>query len=176
MTKPMSSLGFRLMSLVFKMRDLLRPRSDVLKETGIESGFAVLDFGCGPGGYIVPLVEMVGPAGKVHALDVHPLAVHEIKKMAKRKGFENIETIESDCRTGLPDNSVDIVLLYDVFHDLARPDDVLRELHRVLKADGTLSFSDHHMKKEEVLARMTSAGIFRFVRKGRKTYSFAKAD
>ena len=96
--------------------------------------------------------------------------------MAKRKGFENILTIESDCRTGLPGNSVDTVLLYDVFHDLARPDDVLRELHRILKPDGTLSFSDHHMKEEEVLTRVTGAGIFRFVQKGRKTYSFAKAN
>jgi ubiquinone/menaquinone biosynthesis C-methylase UbiE len=172
----MSILGFKLMSLMFKVRDLLRPRLDVLKEAGIEPGFAVLDFGCGPGGYIAPLVELVGPSGRIHALDIHPLAVQGVKKMAKRKGFENIETIESDCRTGLPDNSVNTVLLYDVFHNLARPDDVLREVHRVLKADGTLSFSDHHMKEEEVLTRVTGSGIFRFVRKGRKTYSFAKVD
>lgn len=49
---PMSSIGFKLMSLMFKVRDLLRPRLDVLQEAGIESGFSVLDFGCGPGGYI----------------------------------------------------------------------------------------------------------------------------
>lgn len=67
--KPMSNIGFKLMSLMFKVRDLLRPRSDVLKEAGIEPGFAVLDFGCGPGGYIAPLVELVGPSGKIHALD-----------------------------------------------------------------------------------------------------------
>lgn len=176
MTKPMSSLAFKLMSLMFKVRDLLQPRSDVLKEAGIEPGSVVLDYGCGPGGYIAPLVELVGPSGKIHALDIHPLATHEVKKIAKRKRFENIETIVSDCRTGLADNSVDTVLLYDVFHDLVRPDEVLRELHRVLKAEGTLSFSDHHMKEEEVLTQVTGAGIFRFVRKGRKTYSFAKAD
>jgi ubiquinone/menaquinone biosynthesis C-methylase UbiE len=176
LTKPMSSLGFKLMSIMFKVRDLLRPRSDVLREAGIEPGFAVLDFGCGPGGYIAPLIELVGPSGKIYALDIHPLAIHEVKKMAKRKRFENIETIESDCRTGLPDNSVDTVLVYDVFHDLVRPDEVLRELHRVLKADGTLSFSDHHMKEEEVLTRVTGAGTFKFVRKGRKTYSFAKTN
>lgn len=176
MTKPMYSLGFKLMSLVFKVRDLLRPRSDVLKEAEIEPGFAVLDFGCGPGSYIAPLVELVGPTGKIYALDIHPLAIHEVKKMAKRNGFENILTIESDCHTGLPDNSVDTALLYDVFHDLVHPDDVLRELHRVLKADGTLSFSDHHMKDEQVLTRVTGAGIFRLVRKSRKTYNFAKND
>jgi ubiquinone/menaquinone biosynthesis C-methylase UbiE len=174
--RPMSNIGFKLMSLGFKVRDLLQPRSDVLKEAGIEAGFSVLDFGCGPGGYIIPLAELVGPSGKIHALDIHPLAVHEVRKKAAQKGIKNIETIESDCRTGLPDNSVDTALLYDVFHDLARPDEVLRELHRVLKAGGTLSFSDHHMKEREILTRVTGAGMFQFVKKGKKTYSFAKAD
>ena len=172
----MSSTSFKLMSLMFKIRDLLQPRSDVLKEAGIEPGFSVLDFGCGPGGYIMPLVDLVGPSGKIYALDIHPLAIQEVKKIAVRKGIENIETIESDCSTGLPDNGVDTVLVYDVFHGLARPDEVLHELHRTLKPGGTLSFSDHHMKEEEVRMRVTGAGIFRFVRKGNKTYCFAKAD
>ncbi len=162
------------MILMFKIRDFLRPRSDVLKEAGIKPGFSVLDFGCGPGGYIMPLVELVGSSGRIHALDVHPLAIRRVKKTAASKGIENIEVIESDCSTHLPDNAVDTVLLYDVFHDLARPDAVLRELHRVLKPGGTLSFSDHHMEEKEVIARITGAGIFKFVKRGRKTYSFAK--
>lgn len=172
----MSSIGFKLMSLMFKVRDLILPRLDVLKEAGIESGFSVLDFGCGPGGYIMPLVELVGPSGKIYALDIHPLAIQAVKKMVTRKGIENIMTIESDCSTGLPDNGVDTVLLYDVFHHLTRLDDVLRELHRILKPSGILSFSDHHMKEEEVIKEVTDTGIFRFVRKGKKTYSFAKVD
>ena len=170
----MSNIGFRIMTLMFKVRDFLRPRLDVLKEAGIEPGFSVLDFGCGPGGYILPLVELVGSSGRVHALDIHPLAIRRVKKIAARKGIEIIETIESDCRTHLPDNAVDTVLLYDVFHDLTRPDAVLRELHRVLKSGGTLSFSDHHMKEEEAITRMTGNGMFRFVKRGRTTYSFAK--
>lgn len=171
---PMSNLGFKLMSLMFKVRDFLRPRLDVLREAGIESGSRVLDFGCGPGGYIVPLAELVGPSGKIHALDIHPLAIREVKKTAARKRVGHINTIESDCGTGLPDNDVDVVLLYDVFHALARPDDVLRELHRVLKPGGTFSFSDHHMKEEEIRTRMTNAGMFQFIRKGKTTYSFSK--
>ncbi len=174
--RPMSLIGFKIMSFMFKIRDLIQPRLDVLKEAGIKPGFIVLDFGCGPGGYIMPLVELVGPSGKIHALDVHPSAVHEVKKMAARKGITNIETIESDCDTGLPDRSVDIVLLYDVFHHLTRPDDILRELHRILQPGGTLSFSDHHMKENEVLMSVTGTGIFKFVKKGKKTYSFSKAE
>ena len=41
----MSNTGFRLMILMFKIRDFLRPRLDVLKEAGIKPGFSVLDFG-----------------------------------------------------------------------------------------------------------------------------------
>ena len=173
---PMSSISFKFMALMFKIRDFLRPRLEVLKEAGIESGFSVLDFGCGPGGYIMPLLELVGPSGKILALDIHPLAIQEVKKIGMRENIKNIETIESDCDTGLPDNAVDTALLYDVFHDLTRPDDILQELHRILKPGGTLSFSDHHMKEEEVITRVTGAGMFRFVKRGKKTFSFAKAD
>jgi ubiquinone/menaquinone biosynthesis C-methylase UbiE len=174
MKKPMSNLGFKLMSLMFKVRDFFRPRLYVLKEAGIKSGFSVLDFGCGPGGYIAPLTELVGPSGTIIALDVNPLAIRAVRKIETNKGIKNIRIIESDCSTGLPDNSVDVVLLYDVFHDLARPDDVLRDLHRILKPVGSLSFSDHHMNEKEVLTKVTGAGMFRLVRKGRKTYSFTK--
>jgi ubiquinone/menaquinone biosynthesis C-methylase UbiE len=114
----------------------------------------------------------VGPSGKIYSLDLHSIAIHAVKKIAKRKGFENIFTIESDCHIGLPDNSVDTFMLYDILHDLVHPDDVLRERHRLLKADRTLSFSGHHMKDEEGHIRVTGAGIFRLIRKGMKTCNF----
>jgi ubiquinone/menaquinone biosynthesis C-methylase UbiE len=163
------------MTLVLRVRDFLRPRMDLLKEAGIESGFCVLEYGCGPGSYIVPLAQLVGTSGEIYALDIHPLAIKEVRKRAARKAMTNVKTIESDCKTGLPDNHVDVVLLYDTFHDLSRPDDVLRELHRVLKSVGTLSFSDHHMNENDILARVTNTGLFKLHTKGKKTYSFLKA-
>lgn len=172
----MSTIGFKLMKLMFKVRDFLSPRLDVLREADIKPGFFVLDFGCGPAAYLLPLAELVGPSGKIHALDIHSLALAEVKRIASRNGLENIEVIESDCRTGLPDNGMDAILLYDVFHDLGSPDDVLRELHRVLKPGGILSFSDHHMNEKQVLAGVTGTGMFRLVGKGKKTYSFSRAD
>jgi ubiquinone/menaquinone biosynthesis C-methylase UbiE len=147
---------------------------DLLKEAGIEPGFCILDYGCGPGSYIAPLAQLVGTSGKIYALDIHPLAIKEVQKIAARKANGNIKTIESDCNTGLPDNHVDVVLLYDTFHNLSQPYDVLRELHRVLKSGGTLSFSDHHMKEQDILTRVTKTGLFKLSTKGKKTYSFSK--
>ena len=175
MDKPMSGIGFKFMSLMFKVRDVFRPRLELLEEVGIESGFCILDYGCGPGSYIVPVAELVGPSGRIYALDMNPLAIKQVKKIEARKGVENIETIESDCNTGLSNSHVDVVLLYDTFHHLAQPDDVLRELHRVLKSGGTLSFSDHHMKENDIIPKVTDTGMFTLSKKGKRTYSFSKA-
>jgi ubiquinone/menaquinone biosynthesis C-methylase UbiE len=174
MTTPMSGLGFRLMCLAFKVRDQLSPRSRVLAEAGVRPGYAVLDFGCGPGSYLEPLLAIVGPWGRAHALDAHPLAIAEVNKLFGNQRRGNVQVIESDCATGLPSQCIDTALLYDVFHLLHRPGAVLEELHRVLKTGGMLSFSDHHMREADILAQVTGGGLFRLVGKGRKTYSFAK--
>jgi ubiquinone/menaquinone biosynthesis C-methylase UbiE len=158
----------------FEFRDLRLPRINILKGAGIRLGFRVLDYGCGPGSYIVPLAELVGKSGKIYALDIHPLAIQKVKDIASKKKLANVETILSDSQTGLPDNSLDVVLLYDIFHHLNGRNKVLKELHRVLKPDGVLSFSDHHMKEDEIVSAVTNSGFFSLSSKGRRTYSFLK--
>jgi len=174
MDKPTSDLHFRIMSFCYKFRDALSPRMSVLKEVGIKPGDHVLDYGCGPGSYIVPLAELVGESGKIYALDIHPLAIQRVQRIASKKRLTNVETILSNCKTGLPDNSIDVVLLYDTFHDLSNPDEVLEELHRVLKPDGILSFSDHHMEEDEIASKIANRGLFKLSERGEKTYSFSK--
>ena len=176
MDKPMSNFDFQFMSLGYKFRDIRLPRLNILKEVGIKPGFHVLDYGCGPGSYIIPLAELVGESGKIYALDVHPLAIHKVQGIASKKRLTNVETILSDCQTGLPDNSLNVVLLYDIFHHLSDPDVVLKELHRVLKPHGILSFGDHHMKEKEIVAEVTNSGLFRLSRKGQRTYAFLKEE
>ncbi|MCK4232201.1 class I SAM-dependent methyltransferase, partial [candidate division WOR-3 bacterium] len=138
--KPMSNVGFRMMSASINRRNRKNPPAEMLKEAGIKPGFRVLDYGCGPGGHSIAAAELVGEQGKIYALDIHPLAVKKIQKLASDKGLANTETICSDCATGLESESLDMILLYDVFHNLSNPDDVLSELNRVLKPDGILSF------------------------------------
>ncbi len=162
------------MAATFKMRDFLLPRKNILKEAEIKPGSHILDYGCGPGSYTIAAAELAGSSGKVYALDIHPLAIRIVRDIASKNKLTNVETILSDCSTGLQDNSVDVVLLYDTFHDLHDPNRVLEELHKVLKPDGLLSFSDHHMNKREIISRVTGSGLFTLSGKGKKTYSFSK--
>jgi ubiquinone/menaquinone biosynthesis C-methylase UbiE len=174
MDKPMSNFDFQFMSVGYKIRDFFLPRKNILKEVGIKPGFHVLDYGCGPGSYIIPLAELVGESGKIYALDIHPLAIQKVQYIASKKQLKNVEAILSDCQTGLPDNTLDVVLLYDAFHHLSDPDMVLKELHRVLKPDGILSLSDHHLKENEIVSGVTNGGLFRLLKKGQRAYTFLK--
>ena len=174
MDKPISNFDFQFMSVGYKFRDFFLPRKNILEEVGIKPGFYVLDYGCGPGSYIVSLAKLVGESGKIYALAIHPLAIRKVRGIVSKKQLANVETILSDCQTGLPDNTLDAILLYDAFHNLSDPDVVLKELHRVLKPDGALSLSDHHMKENEIIFQITNGGLFRLLRKGERTYSFLK--
>ena len=174
MDKPMSKSSYKLMSLGFKFRDLVKPRKNVLKDAGVKPGSHVLDFGCGPGGYIPALAKIIGKSGIIYALDVSPHAIESVKALTARKGLTNVETIVSGGATGLPDSTLDVVLLYDVLHHLHKRDNLLEELSRVLKPEGFLSMSDHHMMEEDIINGMTASGHFKLLRKGKIVYNFSK--
>ena len=170
----MNNVMFKGMCFFFTIRDFLRPRSNILMETGIKLGDQILDYGCGPGGYILPAVELIGKSGRIYALDINPLAVKRVQKIASKNQLANVETICSNCKIGLQDESLDVVLLYDTFHNLSDPNDILKELHRVLKPNGVLSFSDHHMEENAIISKVTQGGLFGLSKKGKRTYSFLK--
>jgi ubiquinone/menaquinone biosynthesis C-methylase UbiE len=162
------------MSLGFAFRDVFFPPKNILAEVGIEPGFVVLDYGCGTGSYSIAAAALVGQSGKVYSLDIHSLAVRRVQEVASKKRLTNIETILSDCATGLPEGCIDVVLLFDTLHDLSHPYGILAELYRVLKPGAICSVTDHHMKEEEIMSEVTRSGLFTLRRKGKRTYNFLK--
>lgn len=172
--KPMSKTHFKFMLRHFKQRDKKYSPPNKIKKTEIKEGSIVLDYGCGPGSYSIAAAEVVGNTGKVYAADIHPLAIEEVKKRASEKELKNIETILTDCNTKLEDNTIDVVLLLDIYHDLADPVNILKELHRVLKNNGWLSVDDHHFKDEEIIDKITSIGLFKFIEMKDEVFNFSK--
>lgn len=186
MDKPMSRFHFWCMSVVFKVRDLLVSPMRKLEEAAVGPGAQVLDFGCGPGSFSIAAAQRVGSTGRVYALDIHPDAVKAVEKKAARKGLANVETIRAaspsqrhrrfpfEWAGGLETESIDVVLLYDTFHMISDQEGLLRGLHRVLKADGRISLSDHHMKHSDILEAVTQGGWFELSKQGKLTYTFTK--
>ena len=119
---------------------------EILQKTGIKRGKTVLDFGCGSGTYTIPAAKIVGEEGIVYALDKDKKALDELLQKAESAGLENIKRIDTSGELKIPlaDESVDIVLLYDVFHSyyFSQVDDrrkLLEEVYRVSKSDALIS-------------------------------------
>ncbi|MHC4543762.1 MAG: class I SAM-dependent methyltransferase [Planctomycetota bacterium] len=167
--------GFGSMGALARVRDLLMSPSEIVKDAGVGLGDVVLDFGCGDWSCSIAAAEVVGAEGKVYALDIHPDACRQVNKRATKKSLRNIVTIRSECMTGLTDECADIVFLHEVLHALGyKKKMVLRELHRVLKVKGILSFSDHNMKTKEIIAAVTEQGLFKLLKEGGDLYRFTK--
>ena len=154
------NIAFRVMALFLGVRHRLEDVTKPLKKAGVKEGQTILDFGCGPGHYAITAAKMVGAKGKVYALDIHPLAVQSVEKKAKKEGLLNVITILSDKGTGLPDQSIDLALAYDMISMVENKQALAKELHRVLKPNGILSVLVEHIKVEDVLKILEKDGLF----------------
>jgi ubiquinone/menaquinone biosynthesis C-methylase UbiE len=172
--KSQSSLDFRFMSFFFKIRDFFKSPMKKVDKAEVKSGEFVLDYGCGPGSYTFAAAEKVGSQGKIFAADIHPLAIKKVKKKVLKKGLKNILVIETDCKTDIDDNFIDVIMCFDVLHDIKDKECILKEFHRVLKQDSRLSFDDHHMNENEIIKMITAQGLFQLVEKKEKFYIFSK--
>ena len=173
--RPQSNFGFRLMSLIFHVRDWFHPPAKILQEAGVRSGMTILDLGCGPGSFSLVAATMVGPEGRVYALDIHPLAIRSVQGAAAKQGLDNVRTILGDDMSELGTQSIDLVLLYDVMHGIPEPRRTVEQVHRVLKPEGALSVSDHHLSEEVLLATITAGGYFQLTGHCAWTYGFRPA-
>ncbi|MFX1487511.1 MAG: class I SAM-dependent methyltransferase [Promethearchaeota archaeon] len=173
--KKQSNIDFKVMAFFFTIRDKFHPPMNKIRKAKVRQGEVVLDYGCGSGSYTIAAAEKVGPNGKIIAADIHPLALEKVKKKAENGGYSNINTVQTDCVTGLNEESVDKIICFDVLHGVTSKEDILEEFHRVLKPHSMLSFDDHHMNEEEIIDLITSAGLFKLVEKMDNQYNFVKA-
>ena len=121
---------------------------EMLKRIGIGVGHIVLDFGCGYGAYTILIAEIVGEQGRVYALDKDKEALDSLMHRGELEGLKNIDRMDTSggLGIGLADESVDVVLLFNVFHSSYFPKAVdrkrlLSEISRVMKPFAFLSIS-----------------------------------
>jgi len=113
--------------------------SKAIATLDLEPGLVVADIGAGSGYYSVRLARAVGERGRVYATDIQPEMLALIKKKVDAEELSNVELVlgtETDPR--LPAGAVDLVLMVDVYHELAAPQTMLRALKRALKPAGRL--------------------------------------
>jgi len=159
----MPAIGFVIMVSVLRIRGKFVNPERILREIGLQKGQAMLDYGCGVGVFTIPAAQIVGDGGVVYALDIHPLCIKTIEKEIGKRGVANVKTILSDRETGLPDESVDVVFLYDVLQFITDRGRLMEEFHRVLKPDGRLCATAEHLDVNEFLDVVTKGNFFTLV-------------
>ncbi len=125
----------------------------IIKQLPLSPGINVADIGSGPGRFSIPIAQLVKP-GKVYAIDVDEESLSLLSSEAARLGVDNIEVIRADVTKGvpLPDSSIDLALMANVFHDFVHEGSaskVLSETLRVLKPEGLLAIVE--FKKDVTL-------------------------
>ncbi len=97
----------------------------------------VVDLGCGFGTFSIPASQMI--KGKVHAFDIDPDMIAQLQTKVDALNIKNIELLQADFiseGTGMLDNSVDYVMLFNILHH-DNPFQILKEVHRIMKVGAT---------------------------------------
>ncbi|MUM65821.1 methyltransferase domain-containing protein [Acidianus infernus] len=102
----------------------------------VRRGMTVVDHGCGPGFYTIPLSYLVGKEGIVYAVDSSAKSIKVLESKLKKKGINNVKTFVSRNLNFIPSASIDFLLSKDVLCCTVLHKELAREIERVLKPGG----------------------------------------
>ncbi len=145
----------------------------MLANLGIKPGMTICDMGCGNGFYSLQMARMAGDNGLVVGVDVQPEMLDLLRKRMESQGIENvIPVLGSFHNPRLPPNSIDLILLVDVYHEFSHPEPMLAAMRRSLKPNGLIVLVEyraedpavpikelHKMSKTQVNKELTANGF-----------------
>jgi predicted methyltransferase len=147
-------------------RDMEEQPGEVLRALRLRPGDTVADLGAGSGYFTFRMAKAVGERGKVYAVDIQPEMIAAIRSRMVRDRLTNVEPIactETDPK--LPAASVDLVLMVDVYHELAYPYEVMAKVRAALKPGGRIALVEYRKEDPDVFIKevhkMSEAQIVR---------------
>ena len=120
----------------------------------ISPGATVADVGAGSGYMTVKLADAVGPHGRVYATDVQPEMLEKLTARVRAAKLVNVTPVlaaSDDPR--LPEGAIDLILMVDVYHELATPQRMLQMMKRALKPSGRLVLLEYRKEDPSIPIR-----------------------
>ena len=113
----------------------------VLAELELKPGMIVADVGAGSGYYSSRMAERVGPSGAVYAVDVQPEMIDILRLQMKQHRVTNVKPVlGTETDPHLPEGTLDLALMVDVYHELEYPYEMLAAIVKALKPGGRVVF------------------------------------
>ena len=156
-----------------KASDPKNKPDQILEALSLQPGQNIADIGAGGGYFSLRFANAIGRAGKVYAIDTDPEFLDFISNSAKEKGLNNVETILAmEDNLTLPEKSLDLVFVRNVYHHLPNRVEYFRNLIGLLKPEGKIVVIEykrggpfsfrrifgHYVPLEKIIEGMDKAG------------------
>jgi glutathione peroxidase-family protein/ubiquinone/menaquinone biosynthesis C-methylase UbiE len=159
--------------LIRNNRESEEKTTEMMPQLGLKAGMNVADIGSGNGYHTLLMAEMIGKEGAAYAVDVQPEMLALLKKRAADAGIENVKYIlNSYWDAKLPENSIDLALMVDVYHEFSHPEQMLASIRKALRPGGRVALVEfrleddtvpikllHKMSKEQIMREFPANGF-----------------
>ena len=147
--------------------------SELIKLLALKPGQVVADIGAGTGYLSWRMATNVAPTGKVYAVDIQQEMLDLLSRQMKERAITNVLTVLGTITDPkLPTNSVDLVLMVDVYHEFSHPYEMTQNIISSLKTGGRVAFVEfraedpdvpikrvHKMSVDQVKKEAAAAGL-----------------
>ena len=120
----------------------------------IPKGATVADIGAGSGYMTLKMAQRVGPTGRVFANDLQPQMLEILGRRLADRRITNVTLVQGTVDDPkLPPASIDMALMVDVYHELSRPQEMLRHIRDALKPGGRLVLLEYRKEDPSIPIR-----------------------
>ena len=122
----------------------------VLKKLPLTTSSVVADIGAGTGYYSFRIAKLV-PQGSVYAVELQDELINYLNNEKKLSGVKNVSVVKgSEQSPNLPETSIDLAIMVDVYHELAYPHEMLQNIYNALKPGGKLLLLEYKMEDPSI--------------------------
>lgn len=138
----------------------------MLANLGLRTGMQVCDMGCGNGFHTLQIAKLTGKSGLVYGVDIQAEMLGFLRDRMETEGIENVVPILGSVHNPrLPPNTMDLVLMVDVYHEFSHPERMLAAIRQSLKPEGLVVLVEFRAEDESVpikpLHKMSKAQVDR---------------
>ena len=127
-----------------------RPQT-LIRALKLKAGDKVADIGVGTGYFARRISRIIGPKGTVYGVDIQQEMLDLLGRNLKNAGIKNVKgVLGTISNPNLPANTIDLVLMVDVYHEFSHPYEMMRNICNALKPGGRVAFVEYRMEDPKV--------------------------